>query len=209
MCPPPTPVAQRVAGSARSRRAGWIRRRRTARPTRPDRADRLGDRGRVIAALVDLDLLVVAGGPFLHRVLRGGGRRLEQLAQLVDVAVERLFSGGDVAAGDQLQGLVGPCLLREDARLRELFEPLRCPRFGCARSRSPPTGWPRRPTRSPATTMAAATTSPMLNCRFVRRYMITEPTPIATRASTSSARPTIGSDPTARWSSSTVARLAV
>ncbi len=35
---------------------------------------------------------------------------------------EGLLAGGDVAAGDQLQGLVGAGLLGEDARLRELAE---------------------------------------------------------------------------------------
>ena len=78
------------------------------------------------------------------------------------------------------------------------------------RSISPAANWVATTTQPiTSNTVAAATTRPMLNCRFVRPYMITEPTPIATRASASSATLTIGREPTARWSSSTVARLPV
>ena len=114
-------------------------------------ADCLGDRGGVVAALVDLGLLSVAGGPFLHRVRRGRRCRVEQCAQLVDVAVERLLSCGDVATRDQLQGLVGSGLLGEDASLRKLFEPRGALGSAVLDRRPPPSGLPRRSIRSPPT----------------------------------------------------------
>ena len=123
-CPPRTPGRAAWRGSVRSRRAGWIRRRRTVRPTRQGR-DRSPARPRPGSRRPGMLRPACGGWRSISATpsAAADGPALELCSQFVDVRVERLFAWRDVATRDQLQGLVGPGLLGEDAGLRELFEP--------------------------------------------------------------------------------------
>ena len=150
--PPRTLGRAAWRGFARSGRAGWIRRQRTARPkrrgrgrspARPRQGSRRPGRHRTCLRWLAVHFATPSA------VADGPGRSACRRSSMT--AVERRFACGDVAMRDQLQGLIGAGLLGEDASLPRAVRTSRCPRFGSPRCRLPPTGWPRRSIRSPAT----------------------------------------------------------